>query len=124
MLACVHYGLPTDHPYPLLQALAAAALIATYLVWRHRRPPPVAVLRVPALGAAIAMIGSLCISTSGMFHDVRSACVLTLETSLLLTGCLLAELLARARRVPLAIALARSYGDDAIGHDARRPRRP
>ncbi|CAN5879482.1 hypothetical protein BH11MYX3_BH11MYX3_22920 [soil metagenome] len=69
-------------------------------------------LRVPAAGAAVVTLLAVFASLSGFMFDVRPACTLAVQSSLLLAACLIAELLFPRTRLPRAIAMpAQSSGE-------------
>ena len=92
------------NPYNTIQAFIAGGLIPVVILWVRAKPPAHPVLRVPAAAAALVTVLAVLASLSGFMDDVLPACRLALQSSLLLGGCLIAELLSPRGRVPEAFA--------------------
>lgn len=105
MCLCTHaVGVP--NPYAIEQIIVAAALISTFSLWASVKPPAVYVIRLAAALAAVTTICAMVASSLGLFSTVEPECKLALQASLLLTCCLVAELIAvwRRERIPRAVA--------------------
>lgn len=107
MLACIHtwvVGVP--NPYAIEQILALAALVFAASLWAAVKPPAVLVLRVPAGLAATVTVCAVLANIYAVFRTPMPSCKLALQASLLLTSCLVAELIAawRHERIPRAVA--------------------
>ncbi len=92
------------NPYNDVQAFIAGGLVPVVILWLCVKPPARAVLRVPAAAAALVTLLAVLASLSGFMFDVRPACNLAVQSSLLLGACLLAELLLPRGQLPRAIA--------------------
>ena len=107
MCACSHaWVVSAPNPYAIEQILAVAALVFAASLWAAVKPPPVTVLRIPAGLAAVVTICAVLASIFAVFRTPVPSCRLALQASLLLTSCLVAELIAawRHERIPRAVA--------------------
>jgi hypothetical protein len=94
------------NPYVSAQIFALVALLVAFALWAVVKPPAVMVLRVPTVIAAITTMFAVLAAEVGVFYSPEPACKLALQSSLLLTSCLVAELVGgwRRDRIPRAIA--------------------
>jgi hypothetical protein len=95
-----------SNPYALEQTIVVGALVSAFVLWLALKPPAVQVLRVLAVYAAMATSFAEFAAAGVEFRRVELECKLALHSSLLLTVCLLAELIGgwRRDRIPRAIA--------------------
>jgi hypothetical protein len=82
-------------------------LVLTFALWAHVRPPAVWVLRVPAMGAALVTSVAMFATVYGVYDTVEPECKLALKASLVLTGCVVGELIGALRRERIPRAAAR-----------------
>ncbi len=107
MYSCLPWASNVPHPYPIAQSVVTTVLVIAFAVWLHVRPLSVAVLRIPAIVAALATGIAMFVSEVGAVRDVRSPCLLALQASMILTACLIAEIVAHVmrERVPRAVVI-------------------
>ncbi len=107
VLACIHGWVGSvPNPYAIQQILVVAALVFVTSLWAAVRPPAVIVIRVPACIAAVITMCAVLASVFGVFRSPVPSCKLALQASLLLTICLVTELIEawRRERIPRAVA--------------------
>lgn len=107
MCACSHAWVGSvPNPYAVEQILAVVALVFAASLWAAVKPPAVMVIRVPAAIAAVVTICAVLASIFAVFRSPVPSCKLALQASLLLTTCLVTELVAawRRERIPRAVA--------------------
>lgn len=122
MLACISCSVSVPNPYLLQQWSVVGMLVFTFALWVQVRPPAVWVIRVPAMLAALVTAVAMFATVYGVYDSVEPECKLALNASLLLTGCLVIELVngRRSERIPRAVASA-SCRSTPCTRERRRP---
>lgn len=77
------------------------------ILWIEVKPPAVRLLRVAAAIGAVLTSCAVLAAESGQLRDVALACRVALDSSVLLTSCLITELIVEWRRERLPRATAR-----------------